>query len=156
MRNVVILSAILAVVSVPAAAVQKCVALGSGTTCTTPALTAAPYGKADWNLTCTTDSTSFPVSGIAVCSVMKGSVSTPVSSLNVADCTAVGGCPSPGDPIICWCRMLSPAVSQWVFSETTYATEGACRYECAKDCMGQITNLQRVRTALFSTSTLSD
>ena len=65
MKNIVMLSAILAVVSVPAAAVQKCVALGSRTTCTAPGgLSRPPTRLADWELTCTTNRESVTVNPV--------------------------------------------------------------------------------------------
>ena len=155
MKNIVMLSAILAVVSVPAAAVQKCVALGSRTTCTAPGgLSRPPTGKADWSLTCTTNSTSVPVSGIGVCAAERGQPSSPVDSLIISTCFSTGQCPAEGEAVNCWCRMLSPALSQWVHSGVKYRSEAQCMYGCAAACYQYIINEQILRTALFSTSTL--
>ena len=155
MKNIVMLSVILAVVSVPAAAVQKCVALGSGTTCAaTGGLSRPPTGKADWELTCRTNSTSVAVHGIGVCAATDGTTSSPVDSLYTSKCFSTGSCPASGDAVICWCRMLSPALSQWVYSGLHYRSEAQCMYNCAADCYQYIINEQILRTALFSTSTL--
>ena len=156
MKNIVMLSAILAVVSVPAAAVQKCVALGSGTTCAaTGGLSRPPTGKADWELTCRTNSTSVAVHGVGVCAATSGTTSSPVDSLSTTACFSTGSCPaSEGDARYCWCRMLSPALSQWVAIQVSFASESACLYNCAARCYQSLINEQTFRTALFSTSTL--
>ena len=157
MKNIVMLSAILAVVSVPAAAVQKCVALGRGTTCTAPGgLSKPPTGKADWSLTCGTNSKSVPVSGIGVCAAERGQPSSPVDSLIISTCFSTGQCPAEGEAVNCWCRMLSPALSQWMHSGLAHTTEYDCMYNCAAECYQYIINEQILRTALFSTSTFSD
>ena len=158
MKNMVMLSAILAVVSVPAAAVQKCVALGRGTTCEAPrGLSQSPTGKTDWKLTCTTNRESVTVSGIGVCSASSGTTSSPVDSLTTSRCFSAGSCPaSGGDALYCWCRMLSPVLSQWVAIQMSYASESECLYNCAATCYQNLIDEQTFRTALFSTSTLSD
>ena len=157
MKNIVMLSAILAVVSVPAAAVQKCVALGSSTTCTaTGGLSRPPTGKADWELTCRTNSTSVTVKGIGVCSATRGTTSSPVSSLTTSTCISAGSCPASGDAVYCYCRMVSPALSQWVALQMAFASESTCLQNCGSTCYQNLIDDRAVRTALFSTSTLSD
>ena len=155
MKNIVMLSAILAVVSVPAAAVQKCVALGSGTTACAGGLSRPPTGKLDWSLTCTTNSKSVAVSGIGVCSSVSGRTNSPVSSL-ASTCISSSSCPVSGDAVYCYCRMVSPALSQWVAIELAFNSESLCLQNCAATCYQYLIDDQSVRTALFSTSTLSD
>ena len=156
MKNIVMLSAILAVVSVPAAAVQKCVALGSGTTCEAPGgLSRPPTGKADWSLTCTTNSTSVTVNGIGVCAGQVGN-STPLDSLTISTCFSTGSCPASGDAVYCYCRMVSPALSQWVYSGLVYRSESECVNYCASTCYQYLIDKQALRNTLFGTSTLSD
>ena len=155
MKNIVMLSVILAVVSVPAAAVQKCVALGSGTTCTAPGeRSELPTGRSDWDLTCRTNSTSVAVHGIGVCAATDGPTSSPVNSLFTSKCFSTGSCPASGDAVNCWCRMVSPALSQWVHSGVKYRSEAQCMYGCAAACYQYIINEQILRTALCSTSAL--
>ena len=157
MKNIVMLSAILAVVSVPAAAVEKCVTLERDTTCTAPGrLSQPPTGKTDWELTCATNNKSVTVSGIGVCASVSPT-SSPVNSLTTSTCISLASCPaSEGDARYCWCRMLSPALSQWVAIQVSFASESACLYNCAARCYQSLINEQTFRTALFSTSTLSD
>ena len=155
MKNIVMLSAILAVVSVPAAAVQKCVALGSGTTCAaTGKLSQPPTGLADWELTCTTNRESVTVKGIGVCSPVSGTTSSPVDSLPTT-CISSSSCPE-GGAVYCYCRMVSPALSQWVALQMSFASESTCLQNCASTCYQYLIDDRTVRTALFSTSTLSD
>ena len=155
MKNIVMLSVILAVVSVPAAAVQKCVALGRGTTCEAPrGLSQSPTGKTDWELTCTTNRESVTVHGVGVCAASSGTTSSPVDSLNTTACFSTGQCPASGDAVNCWCRMVLPALSQWVYSGMVYRSESECLYNCAADCYQYSIDKQTFRTALFSTSTL--
>ena len=159
MKNIVMLSAILAVVSVPAAAVQKCVALGRGTTCTAPGgLSRPPTGKADWSLTCRTNRESATVKGIGVCSSVRGTTSSPVSSddFTITTCFSTGSCPPSGDAVYCYCRMVSPALLQWVALQMAFTSESTCLQNCAATCYQHLIDDQTVRTALFSTSTLSD
>ena len=157
MKNIVMLSAILAVVSVPAAAVQKCVALGSGTTCTAPGgLSRPPTGKADWSLTCTTRGTSVTVNGIGVCAGQVGNSTPLVDSLTISTCFSTGSCPAEGEAVNCWCRMLSPALSQWVYSGLSYRSESECVNHCASTCYQYLIDKQAFRNRLFGTSTLSD
>ena len=156
MKNIVMLSAILAVVSVPAAAVQKCVALGSGTTCEAPGgLSRPPTGKADWSLTCTTSGKSVTVNGIGVCAGQVGN-STPLDSLTISTCFSTGSCPASGDAVYCYCRMVSPALSQWVYSGLVYRSESECENYCASTCYQYLIDKQALRNTLFGTSTLSD
>ena len=148
MKNIVMLSAILAVVSVPAAAVQKCVALGSGTTCAaTGKHSRPPTGKADRAL-------PFTPSGTPV-TVEMGTTSSPVDSLTTSTCLT-GQCPAEGNAKYCYCRMVSPALSQWVGLQMGFASESTCLQNCASTCHQYLIDDRAVRTALFSTSTLSD
>ena len=65
MKKLFTLTALGAILTAPAMAVQKCVALdASTTTCTSTPTTC----KADWSATCTTNGTRVPIKGIAMCS----------------------------------------------------------------------------------------
>ena len=156
MKNIVMLSAILAVVSVPAAAVEKCVTLERDTTCTAPGrLSQPPTGKTDWELTCATNDKSVTVSGIGVCAGQVGNT-TPLDSLTISTCFSTGQCPAEGEAVNCWCRMLSPALSQWVYSGLRYRSESECVNQCASTCYQYLIDKQALRNRLFGTSTLSD
>ena len=48
----------------------------------------------------------------------------------------------------CWCRVIWPAVSYWVYAGTGYQI--SCTTECSGLCAEQIINNSTVRNALFS------
>ena len=141
MKKLLTLTALGAILAAPVHAVQKCVALdASSTTCTsTPTA-----GNADWSATCTTNGTSVPIKGIAMCSNQKADaqygtsdVITTVSS--TTDTTNVN----------CWCKMVEPAVSSWVF---VYAatSAGYCAFNCSYFCANYARYYSAFRSALFS------
>ena len=155
MKKIFALSAIIAVISAPAIAVQKCVALNSGTSCRTKL---ASNGGYDWTLSCSTGRTSVAVSGISACSDVRapaGTLQTNLSSVDLSSCQNSGTCVI-DEPLFCWCRMISPAVSQWVSAGKSYSTARDCQYECASYCGNNIPTTSTLITAMFSTSTFSD
>lgn len=155
MKKIFALSAIIAVISAPAIAVQKCVALGRTTTCTAGITRPGNY---EWSLSCTTDRTSVTVSGIGICSSVSGTageVRSTLKSTGISTATNPNTCVM-GDAVHCWCRMVSPAVSQWVYSGLEDLTESNCIYNCASNCAYYIANESILTTAMFSTSTFSD
>ena len=132
-----------AMVAAPAHAVTKCVALNSSTTCTS---SYSQYqGHTDWAATCTTNGVSTPISGIGICSSTQGSkyqTATELDTSSTAD-----------DNKYCWCRMISPAVSRWVFYHST-ASSGFCAQGCARDCASGVRLNAAFGSALFGS--LSD
>ena len=157
MKKIFALSAIIAVISAPAIAVQKCVALNSRTTCS---IATANAGYYEWSLNCITAKTSVVVSGVGVCSHVQGrkmgEVLSSLGSTELGTNTNPNVCIQ-GDAKYCWCRMVSPAVSQWVHYAVGYPTEAACMYNCTNDCANAIISDDAVTsTAMFSTSTFSD
>lgn len=128
MRKYLIVAGIICAASIPpATAVTKCVALNrSNTRCgqQTP-----PYNVADWTTTCTTNETEIQISGIGICSATTGTTSQmgkTATSLNMSSTAA--------DNKYCWCRMISPAVSRWVFRWPMQSADD-CSKECAKLCV---------------------
>ena len=127
--------------SQPAMAVTKCVALNSSTTCTID-----DYERhTDWASTCTTNGVSTPVSGIGICSSTDGG-----SGYQTA--TELDTSATPDDNKYCWCRMISPAVSRWVYSAAP-ATIYCERY-CANNCATNLYFYPAFRRVLFGS--LSD
>lgn len=136
-----------AMVAAPAHAVTKCVALsGSGTTCTSDFR--SYYNKTDWAATCTTNGVSTPISGIARCSSTDGgSEGATATELDVSY--------TAGENMNCWCKMISPAVSRWVFFFSSGPGEDAsCNANCAASCANRVKNSATFRRALFGS--LSD
>ena len=121
-------------------AVQKCVALdSSATTCTY-----ANPGTyvVDWTSTCSTNGTSVPIKGISACSSNAGvAVGNTADALTLASDTTTH--------VNCWCKMVSPALSSWVFSHAP-ASAGNCANLCAFNCASNVAFYSDFRSALFS------
>ena len=122
----------------PASAVTKCVKLSSSTTCSY--VNPGTY-VVDWTSNCTSSGTSVAISGISQCSSTSGSsVGQKATALKISGGT---------DDKYCWCKMVSPAVSSWVF----YADLGSasdCAYYCATNCARYAAYAASFRSALFS------
>ena len=122
----------------PASAVTKCVKLSSSTTCSY--VYSGSY-VVDWTSNCTSSGTSVAISGISQCSSTSGSsVGQKATALKISGGT---------DDKYCWCKMVSPAVSSWVFSYAN-GSASSCAYSCASDCADLAAANASFRTALFS------
>lgn len=121
----------------PAAAATKCVALGSSTTCTTNSSTG---NGADWSATCNTNGTSVPVRGIAFCSNQSASGSGQ-STITVSNDASKN--------TVCYCRVISPVVSQWVAADA-YSSGATCLTRCQLYCGSQLQNTASFRNSLLS------
>lgn len=103
----------------PALAVNTCLNFNadSVTSCS-----ASAYGGADWQGTCQVSGYgSVPVTGIAICGD-DGGVTTVIG--DVRDKVYYED-----DTSVCWCKMVSPAVSKYVHISTS-----DCRATCASRC----------------------
>lgn len=122
----------------PASAVTKCVKLSSSTTCSYVNL--GTY-VVDWTSNCTSSGTSVAISGISQCSSTSGSsVGQKATALKISGGT---------DDKYCWCKMVSPAVSSWVFGSGIGSASG-CASLCARNCAGYAAHNASFRAALFS------
>ena len=156
----------------PAYTYEKCVALGGKnfsygtpeTTCTTDWLSA----RADWTATCTTTyrrltpdpddnysateqvtTPSFTVRGVAGCSKSGGTAYTTTTDILTTLTTA-----SDENNNKCWCKMVTPVVSKWVYIRS-YEHIGSCAKSCAYRCEEAMANNATFRDTLF-TSSLTD
>ena len=133
MKKLLTLTATCAILTAPASAVQKCVALDVGASCRADSVDS---GGIYWDMTCNPE-TSNPVyvGGIGVCAQDLGYgdydvlsddefrvVSTDATSVNLKSC---------------WCRVLTPFVSKWILSYT-YTASLQCAKYCAQQCAGDI------------------
>ena len=133
-----------AITTTGAHAVTKCVALNSSTTCT------SDYNQyqnhPDWAATCTTNGVSTPISGIGRCSSTNGrSDYTTATELDTSSTSA--------NNKHCWCKMITPAVSRWVFLSSSMSAVD-CARQCAHYCAYRVRGNAAFRTALFGS--LSD
>lgn len=122
----------------PASAVTKCVKLSSSTTCSY--VNPGTY-VVDWTSNCTSSGTSVAISGISQCSSTSGSsVGQKATALKISGGT---------DDKYCWCKMVSPAVSSWVF-HYGYGAASNCSHDCARSCASRAASYASFRYALFS------
>lgn len=156
MKKLLTLTAVGAILSTPASAVQKCVALDKNDTQCTSSYSSY-RGKANWEATCTTNGVSVPIKGIAACSQEAGPVPGAVNfddsqvAIELLPTVASNGMYNNNN---CWCRIISPAISRWVYTGETYADVADCTYNCAKECAYMIAdkrseNSYGVRYSLF-------
>ena len=122
-------------------AVQKCVALDASTTTCTSTPTA---GNADWSATCTTNGTSVPIKGIAMCSNQAAD-----AAYGTSDAITTVSSSSDTTNVNCWCKMVEPAVSSWVFLYAS-TSAGYCASACSSGCAGYAQRNSAFRSALFS------
>lgn len=128
MKKLLILTTTAAMLATPAIAVQKCAPVwgysgafpktfaGGGTT-----------GKTNFSMTYSVGSPdSFTMTGIAHCSSQAPTTST--TGKMTSDLAMAAG-------QYCWCRIVSPAVSNWIPRETTEITStDTCVSKCAYQC----------------------
>ena len=124
-------------------AVTKCVALNSSTTCTSDDEQYEYH--ANWAATCTTNGVSTPIIGIGICSSTRGSDYQTATELDTSETS--------DDNKYCWCRMISPAVSRWVF-HSWHTKAGFCARMCASYCANRVRIIPSFRSVLFGS--LSD
>lgn len=114
MKKYFITCVLVGCVGTAGAATVKCIYFNSNTACTYE----NPYDNATFNATCG----GINVKGIGYCSQQSGS-SMGSTSMDLTK--------TPG--IYCWCKMLSPAVSYWVYLESAMS-EDQCWHTCSIDC----------------------
>ena len=87
------------------------------------------YGNGEWSVTFDYGT----VSGISTCNSTSGSYGTAYPQYDFGTDTT---------GVYCWCRMLRPARSAWV-----YAYESSSAAECASDCAANCGDSVRYRAA---------
>lgn len=135
MKKILTITALCGIFAVPAGAVQKCVALDVDVIPTEVLYT---EGLADWSVV-------YPdvtIRGIAVCSNISADEHSTSNTLEYSTYNAELNSE-------CWCRMISPAVSLWVY--TTSQDDGAyCAETCPRICANRTKNMTGFRASLFS------
>ena len=139
MKKHLIIAGIICAASIPPAyAVTKCVKLTSSTTCSY--VNPGNY-VVDWTSNCTSSGTSVAISGISQCSSTSGS-----SNGQKATVLEISG---GTDDKHCWCKMVSPAVSSWVFSRSRPSADD-CASNCADFCAHFAAYYSAFQSGLFS------
>lgn len=81
------------------------------------------------------------VGGISHCGTSTGSVGDTISAV------ALSGTAT--ENLYCWCRITSPAVSQWAYA-AKYASSTNCDTNCVTNCATKFAGNTTFRTALFT------
>ena len=148
MKRIIVLylaiAPVCAITTTGAHAVTKCVALNSSTTCTSAS--EQYLYRTDWAATCTTNGVSTPISGIGICCSTEG-------ASQYATATELDRSSTVNDNKYCWCKMTSPAVSRWVFSDS-YGSLASCAVNCASVCAYRVRVYAAFLSVLFGS--LSD
>ena len=127
----------------PATAVTKCVALNSTTTeCSEPS---APSNGSEWRATCTTNGITTTIMGIGVCSATPPPSGYTVASIQYST--------NPSENKECWCRMISPAVSQWVHYYNPNTSAEYCATMCSSVCSNYLAYSSGYRGSFFKSMT---
>lgn len=119
----------------PAMAVTKCVKLNSSTTCSTYS---GAYKQSNWSATCG----GVSIQGVAFCGSQNGGSTGATTDAVTTSTTS-------DNNKYCWCKMVSPAVSRWVF-DRAITSAGSCADNCAHLCAADARSIASFRSALFS------
>lgn len=142
MKNVLLLLIFVAVPNM-AHAVTKCFDLKN---ITSACLVGAAAGRIDWWATCYMSGGSAYVYDI----VNIDGISECVNSSTTFPQTQR---PDLATQRYCWCKMIAPAVSNWVY-RTSYSTAGDCAYGCAGACQAafgaSFSSSSAFRNSIFS------
>lgn len=109
--------------SVPIGAAQRCIDFGDLSMWLNEYN--APLDSVDWSLVWP----HITVEGIGVCAETSGSVGDVLDTIEYD----TSFFQSSNDNFYCWCRMLSPAVSKWVFHSYIGYADGCLEY-CSTYC----------------------
>ena len=136
MKKHLLIAGLICVATIPPAmAVTKCVKLSSSTTC--PDYSGAT-GQSNWSATCG----GISIQGVAFCGSQNGGSAGATTDAVTTSSTS-------NDNKYCWCKMVSPAVSRWVFN-LALASAGFCANRCAYYCAGIAQSSASFRSGLFS------
>ncbi len=118
MKKHLIIAGIICAASIPPAyAVTKCVKLTPSTLCTT-----SSSNGSNWYATCG----GIEIQGVAFCGSQEGASEGVTTETVTTSSTS-------DDNRHCWCKMVSPAVSRWVFAYT-HDSAGHCADGCSNNC----------------------
>ncbi len=136
MKKHLLIAGLICVATIPPAmAVTKCVKLSSSTTC--PDYSGAT-GQSNWSATCG----GISIQGVAFCGSQNGGSAGATTDAVTTSTTST-------DNKYCWCKMVSPAVSRWVFYSAN-SSGGRCADLCAYNCASIAHYNASYRSALFS------
>ncbi|MBR2393170.1 MAG: hypothetical protein IKB05_01630 [Alphaproteobacteria bacterium] len=140
MKKLLTLTALCALLTAPATAVQKCVALDETSTCSA---TFPENLSTDWSAQCSTNETVVNIKGLSLCSNKAGDTNG-----DTADYITMSG--SINENIRCWCRIISPGVTPWVYLVTLDSSFISCMVNCRAWCMQSVKSNSGILTSLMS------
>ena len=136
MKKHLIIAGIICAASIPPAyAVTKCVKLTPSTTCTS---SSGAVGRSNWSATCG----GIEIQGVAFCGSQYGDLAGKTSETVTTSSTS-------DNNKYCWCKMVSPAVSSWVFA-LYFPFASDCAGGCANICAYYAQGNSSFQSALFS------
>ena len=136
MKKHLLIAGLICVATIPPAmAVTKCVKLNSSTTCSS---SSGAYRQSNWSATCG----GVSIQGVAFCGSQDGGSAGATTDAVTTSSTS-------DNNKYCWCKMVSPAVSRWVFNYAS-ASAGSCANSCATYCASDARSSASFRSALFS------
>lgn len=117
--------------------------VGQTDACYNQSATSCSYSQqtvfsADWKSTCSTG-VSVTVKGVAYCSSSSATLNSTATSVTGGGATKR----------YCWCRVVSPGLSKWVYA----IDEGdaiSCGNNCADDCASKLNSTAAFRSAILS------
>ncbi len=113
----------------------RCVALDSNTTCTAYS---ANGGSSVWSATCG----GIQISGVYQCGKISG-----VSAGYTVESFSVDG--NTGHNTACFCKMVAPVASKWVFKQIHSSGAGDCAYWCQSACAGSLVDASNADNLKF-------
>ena len=137
MKRILAVALIIACYVEPAVvyAATKCVPLGTGTSCSQADLSTLSYST-DWSTSCSNSNNNneeIDIYGIAACSSSSGTFGSTSSRISTGRTASDTDPTSTNDNKYCWCRIIRPGVSDWMFL-ANYSTASNCHFQCAIAC----------------------
>ena len=155
MKNIMIISTIGIMLTGGGNAVQKCVAIDTSEpiNCTTSA--SAIY-ETYWEGSCIFGTrstyTGLFVTGESMCSSSRNLTSSGALDLYTTHPSISGlrySTDALNDTRQCWCRMLTPAISKWIYA-AQYTGAMACQKDCSTLCSDKMDSTYDFQMAIFS------
>ncbi len=136
MRTIKFAFCLFVLLSVPAYAIQKCIALNTSTACQN--ITPEQY-HTDWGSNCN----GIAIRGVSVCGHKDGgnADNRAVDSVWISS--------NPYENTDCFCKIVQPVVSRWVFAEPNDNNASNCLQYCPLACAGKLADQSNSENVAF-------
>lgn len=135
MKKLLTITAVGVLLTAPAIAVQRCVAIPDAATA--PDITEAYENETIW----TASYPGIEFDGLAMCAATSGTNYARYGSINYNS-------ESLSENKYCWCRIIKPVVSYWVLAGSRLNQE-TCMSGCAENCANFMNTQSAFRTSIF-------